>query len=194
MNITLDFDINDEILEREISMKHLLTRIVPHARRLTQKPLGCEVGRCNSRNELSTSSCLQGTLTMPERLQHIPDAEVNISHTLESCVYNFPCRIRDFLRWWNISSTRPASCPRTGSLMSTWRPCGLQGKRSQRRLMVLRIYNIDFLSIFVNRNSENHRALRPRLGGQLPALERRRELRDDQWVQGTAQPPQVGQT
>ena len=85
MNITLDFDINDEILEREISMKHLLTRIVPHARRLTQKPLGCEVGRCNSRNELSTSSCLQGTLTMPERLQHIPDAEVT-SFTLLKAV------------------------------------------------------------------------------------------------------------
>ena len=47
-------------------MRHLLTRTVPHARRLVQQ----------SSRSLSATNSLQGTLIMPERLQHIPDAEV----------------------------------------------------------------------------------------------------------------------
>ena len=64
--------------------------------------------------DLHTSSTVQGVLTMPERLQHIPDAAVRTIMIYQNHYHLLLYfRTQDSLRWWNISSTRPASWQRT---------------------------------------------------------------------------------
>ena len=60
----------------QISMSSLVARLLPQARLLQKTPVGIS-SAVIQKNDIHTSSSSLGSLQMPERLQHIPDAEVN---------------------------------------------------------------------------------------------------------------------
>ena len=61
----------------QISMSSLVARLLPQARLLQKTPVG--ISSVIQKNDIHTSSSSLGSLQMPDRLQHIPDAEVGIN-------------------------------------------------------------------------------------------------------------------
>ena len=73
-------------------MSSLVTRLLPQGKLLQKSAVGLNsVLQKTASNDLSTSSPVQGSLTIPERLQGIPEAQVyrnNIFFYILFCVFN----------------------------------------------------------------------------------------------------------